>query len=205
VRETKFLDMREEAPRMVYLPFQQFGFPGERTLYVNHSDPMALVEPIRRAVAGIDPNIPLFGVKTFRQQVDESLLQERLTATLAGAFGLLAVFLSGLGLYGLVHFNVRQRRREIGVRLALGAAPGGVTSMVLRETLALVLAGIVVGLAVTVPLARLVQPLLFGVAATDLNLLLVAASIMVAVGAAAGAVPAWRAATVDPLHALRGE
>jgi predicted permease len=206
VRETKFLNMREEAPRMVYLPFAQFAVPGERTLYVrSSSDPTALVEPIRRAVAEIDPNIPLYGVKTFRQQVDESLLQERLTATLAGAFGLLAVFLSGLGLYGLVHYNVLQRRREIGVRIALGAAPRGVARMVLSETLVLVVAGIIAGLAIAVPLARLVQPLLFGAEATDLDLLLVAAVTMIAVGAVAGTWPAWRAATVDPLYALRGE
>jgi predicted permease len=206
VRGTKFLDMREEAPGMVFLPYAQGGPPGARTLYVRTAgNPMDLIEPLRTAVRGLDRNVPLYDVKTFAQQIDESLLQERLTATLSGFFGALALFLAALGLYGLMNHSVLHRRRELGVRLALGAAPARVARIVLRDSLTLVLAGSLLGLAMSVPLATLVTRLLVGAAPTDIDLLLGAAATMTLIGCLAAALPAWRAARIDPLRAMREE
>jgi predicted permease len=205
-RATKFLDMREEAPGMVFLPYAQIGPLGARTLYVRTAgNPMDLIEPLRAAVRGLDRNVPLYDVKTFAQQMDESLVQERLTATLSGFFGGLALFLAALGLYGLMNHSVLYRRRELGVRLALGAAPGRVVRLVLRETLTLVFAGIVIGLALSVPLAGLIAKLLVGAAPTDIDLLAGAAGVMTVMGLVAAALPAWRASRIDPLRAMREE
>jgi ABC-type antimicrobial peptide transport system permease subunit len=126
-----------------------------------------------------------------------------MTATLSGFFGGLALFLAALGLYGLMNHSVLRRRRELGVRLALGAGPGRLARIVLRETLTLVLAGIIVGFGISVPLARLVATLFVGAAPTDLDLLLGVAAVMAVIGLIAAALPVWRVVRIDPLRAMR--
>jgi ABC-type antimicrobial peptide transport system permease subunit len=185
------------------VPFEQGGFPGPRNLYVSTAgDPLDLVERLRAAVRSLDRNVPLT-VKTFAQQVDESLLAERLIAKLSGFFGALALFLAALGLYGLMNQSVLRRRRELGVRLALGAGPGRLTRMVLREALTLVFAGIIVGVGMAMPLAGLVSTLFVGVTPTDTHLLLGVATIMVLAGLIAAALPLWRVIQIEPLRAMR--
>jgi predicted permease len=204
VRATKYYDMREELPRIFYVPFEQGGFPGPRNLYVRTAgNPIDLIEPLRAAVRSLDRNVPLSDVKTFAQQVDESLVQERMTATLSGFFGGLALFLAALGLYGLMNHSVLRRRRELGVRLALGAGPGRLARVVLRETLMLVLAGIIVGFGISVPLASLVATLFVGSTPTDVDLLLGVAAVMALIGLIAAALPVWRVVQIDPLRAMR--
>jgi predicted permease len=204
VRATKYYDMREELPRIFYVPFEQGGFPGPRNLYVRTAgNPMDLIEPLRAAVRSLDRNVPLSDVKTFAQQVDESLVQERMTATLSGFFGSLALLLAALGLYGLMNHSVLRRRRELGVRLALGAGPGRLARIVLRETLALVVAGIVIGFVISVPLASQVASLFVGATPTDIDLLLGVAAMMAVIGLIAAALPVWRVVRIDPLRAMR--
>jgi ABC-type antimicrobial peptide transport system permease subunit len=197
--------MREQPQRIVFLPFRQFGPPGvSRTLYVRAaSDPLALAASVRAAVRGVDRNIPVYGVKTVAQQVSETLVQERLTATLSTWFGGLALFLAALGLYGLFHYSVQRRWREFSLRVALGAAPRALVHLVFREALMLVTVGVIAGLVMAVLLARYVVPLLFDARPTDTGVLLLTAALMGATAIAAGAVPAWRAARANPIQSLR--
>jgi predicted permease len=205
VEDTKFANMREQPQRIVFLPFRQFGPPGvSRTLYVRAaSDPLALAASVRAAVRGVDRNIPVYGVKTVAQQVSETLVQERLTATLSTWFGGLALFLAALGLYGLFHYSVQRRWREFSLRVALGAAPRAIVHLVFREALMLVTVGVIAGLVMAVLLARYVVPLLFDARPTDTGVLLLTAALMGATAIAAGAVPAWRAARANPIQSLR--
>jgi predicted permease len=205
VSATKYRDMREDLPRIFYVPFEQGGFSGARTLYVRTAGhPMDLVDPLRAIVHSLDRNVPL-SVKTVAQQIDESLVQERITATLSGFFGGLALFLAALGLYGLTNYTVVRRHRELGVRLALGAAAGRLAGVVLRETLILVVSGIIVGFAISVPLASIVATMFVDAAPTDIDFLLGVAGVIVLTGFTAAALPVWRVIRIDPLAALKYE
>jgi predicted permease len=207
VKDAKAVSIREQTPRTFYVPFlQDPGAWRETTFQVRTAgNPLHLVAEIRRAVQGVDPNLPLFRVRTLEAQVDESLGQERLVATLASLFGALALLLACAGLYGVLSYSVSQRTHEIGIRLALGAPPGRVLWMVLRETYALVLAGIVIGAAASFAAGRLIASMLFGLTPTDPVTALLAVILMIGVASLAGWLPARRAARVAPLVALRHE
>jgi len=143
--------------------------------------------------------------RTMEAQLDQSLLNDRLVATLSAAFGLLATLLAVIGLYGVMAFTVGRRTREIGVRMALGAVPGDVVWLVMREVLMLVGTGVVLGLAGAWGLGRLISSQLYGVTATDPVSIAAAATLLAAVALVAGYVPAWRATRVNPVLALRYE
>jgi hypothetical protein len=168
-------------------------------------DPLAVVAAIRREVQALEPNLPVFRVKTLEQQVDETLGQERLIATLSSLFGVLALLLACAGLYGVLSNSVSRRTREIGVRMALGAKRGDVLRFFIRQGMTLVFLGLVFGLAVAFALTRFVSSLLFGVSATDFVTFVVVALGLVVVGLLACYIPARRATKVDPLIALRSE
>lgn len=153
----------------------------------------------------LDPNIPMYNPRTMETQLDQSLLNDRLVATLSAAFGVLATLLAVIGLYGVMAFTVARRRRETGVRMALGAVQGDVVWLVMREVLTLVGVGIVLGLAAAWGLGRLVSSQLFGVTANDPTTSAAAASLLTAVALVAGDVPARRATRVNPVLALRYE
>jgi ABC-type antimicrobial peptide transport system permease subunit len=143
---------------------------------------------------------------TFRpldDQVNAALIQERIVAMLSGFFGGLALLLAGLGLYGVTSYAVGRRRTEIGIRMALGAAPGSVVRMVLSRVAVLVGLGVAIGSAISYWVSPLVSTLLYRVPARDLTTLLGAAAILSVIGAIAGAVPARRAAVIDPARVLR--
>ena len=206
VADTKYENMREEIPYELYIPSEQKGFADGGTIYVRAAgDPTRMFNTLREAVRGVDAGVPMYSMRTLEDQMEISLLTERLLATLSSVFGCLATLLAALGLYGVMAFMVARRTREIGIRMALGARQGSVVWMVMRETLTLAGIGVAVGLCGAYAATRLIQAQLFGVAPTDL-LTLAAASLGIAgVTALAGYVPARRATGIDPMTALRWE
>ena len=195
-----------ERPRLyMYVPFAQ-NFSAAMRLHVRASgDPEALRAAVAREVQTLDRNLPLSGVKTLSEQLNNSLTEQRVAATLVAVFGLLALALAAIGLYGLLAYTVSQRTHEIGVRLALGAQTGDVLRLVLGEGLRLSLLGVAVGLLAAAGVTRLVASLLHGVGALDPLTYGGVAVALVLVALVASYVPARRATKVDPMTALRYE
>jgi len=164
-----------------------------------------LLEQVRREVASVDRNLPIFRVRTLRAQTEQSLLRERLLATLSSFFGGLALLLACLGLYGLMAYAVARRTAEIGIRLALGAQRGHVTWLVLRETLWLTLAGIAGGIPAALWAAGYARSLLFEIHPADPATIAATVAMLTAVSLVAGYIPVRRALRVDPMTALRCE
>ncbi|MGH9940667.1 MAG: FtsX-like permease family protein, partial [Blastocatellia bacterium] len=204
VGDAKYRTIKEAAPQTAYIPYSQYGTLRQRTLCVRATgNASALIAAIRHEVRSLDPNLPVFNVKTFAEQINESVSRERLVALLSSFFGLFALLLAALGLYGVMAYAVARRTREIGIRMALGARAGNVLWLALRETLFLVLIGIAVGLPAAFAATRLTEGLLFGLTATDPLTITLAILVMIAIAALAGYLPARRAARVDPMIALR--
>jgi ABC-type antimicrobial peptide transport system permease subunit len=204
VADAKYLDLYETPPRTVYLNALQGG-SGGTSQFALRTDvtPASVVADVRRAVTQVVPNVSVGKVTTLTEQVDASIVVERLIALLSTAFGAVGALLAAIGLYGLLAYNVSRRTTEIGVRMALGATKGQITSMVLTSAFGLVVAGLAIGapLAIVSPrfLARLVQSL----SVEPPVPLVVAALVMIAVGLAAAYLPARRASRVQPIEALR--
>jgi putative ABC transport system permease protein len=206
VGDTKYENMREEIPYELYIPSEQKGFANGGTIYVrSQGDPTRVFNLLRTAVRAVDATVSMYDLRTLDDQMEISLLTERLLATLSSVFGCLATLLATLGLYGVMAFMVARRTREIGIRMALGAGQGSVLWMVLRETLTLAGLGVAIGLAGAYAATRLIQAQLFGVAPTDLLTVAAASLGIAAVTALAGYVPARRATGIDPMSALRWE
>jgi predicted permease len=206
VRDAKWATMRDEIPRFVYIPYTQQDELDQMTFYVRtRADMAGIPGAARQVIQRLDPNLPIFDMKTMEAQVDESLFLERLVAALSMLFGGLATVLAAVGLYGVMSYTVSRRTREIGIRMALGAARTSVLWMVLREVAVMALAGIVLGLPIAIGLSRFVQSQLYGLSPTDAPTLIVAAVVLTAVAMLAGYVPARRATRVDPMLALRYE
>ena len=160
---------------------------------------------IRAAVGEVDPALPVPSLTTFEDQIDRSLRNERMLATLSSGFGAIALFLSVVGLYGVMSFVVTERTQEIGVRLALGASPRAAAWFVVRGALVMIAAGTTIGLAGMWALRRLVEAQLFGVQAVDGPTIAAATGLLTLVALGAAMLPAWRAASVDPTNTLRHE
>ena len=166
-------------------------------------DPEPLSKAIRAQIAVIDPGQPVFHVKTLDQLVGDSLILPNASAAMMSLFGVLAVILAAVGIYGVVAYAVGQQTREIGVRIALGARPGDVAALVLRSGLAPVGFGIVLGVVGALGASSLIASALYGVRPMDPPTYVIASVVLVAVGALACALPAWRASRVEPMQALR--
>jgi len=206
VKDAKYMGVRDEMPRTVYFAFMEDDFAGGAVMYVRtSSQPESAFGSIRQAIRQLDANIPMYNPRTMEAQLDRSLLNDRLVATLSAAFGVLATLLAVIGLYGVMAFMVARRTREIGVRMALGAVPGDVVWLVMREVLSLVVTGIVLGLIGAFALGRLVGSQLYGISANDPATIAAAVTLLAAVALAAGYVPARRATRVNPVLALRYE
>ena len=164
-----------------------------------------VIAGIRRELRDMDPNVPVMRVRMMEEYLNDAMARERLIAFLSGFFGILALGLASVGLYGVMAYAVTQRTREVGIRMALGAQPGDVVRMIVRESLVPVLIGMLIGLAAALALARLIASLLYGVAPGDPGSIVLAVGAMLAVALLAAAVPARRAGRVEPMTALRYE
>jgi ABC-type lipoprotein release transport system permease subunit len=158
---------------------------------------------LRAALKNVDPQLPVRDVTTLSDLLERGLSRERLVARLAGSFGILALLLAAIGLYGVMGYSVSRRTNEMGVRLALGASPGGLRVLVLKESLALCAAGIVLGFVLLLPVKGLTGQLVYGMSPRDPATVAIATSILLMVTAAAAFIPAWRASRIDPVDAIR--
>ena len=206
VRDTLYNDLRQKAPRMMYQPFLQGALwnPGAE-FAVRARDAGTAVSAVRSAFRELAPDVAVDKPVTMRELVVSTMGRERMVALLSGFFALLTLALTGIGLYGVLNYGVVRRRTEIGVRMALGASPGGVVKMILREALRLVLPGLVLGAAGVWGATRLLETLLYGVKPLDPWLCAVSLVALVAVAVLACVLPARRAARVHPMEALRFE
>jgi putative ABC transport system permease protein len=200
--------VRDGAPPTIYMPLAQsagLGPLGNTSVEISvraAGEPMRLRQTIATRLRDIEPALT-FTFRPLGADVRASFAQERLVATLAGFFGLIALILSALGVYGIVAYAVSRRRAEIGIRLALGAQPAAVTQLMMRRVLILASAGMTLGLAASLWLSRFVTPLVYGLESWD-PITLVSAVVLVAlVGTIAAWVPAARAARLDPARVLR--
>jgi predicted permease len=206
VEDAKYRRLNEETLATAYVPLEQteLWMPGVKIALRTDGDPNALIPGVTRAMHQVNPAIAL-EFTTLKRQVAASLARPRLLATLSGFFGLLAMVLAVIGLYGTISYSVTRRRNEIGVRIALGAARTGILRMVASEAGSMVVIGVVLGALLALAATRLIAAFLFGVTASDPVTLALSALTLATVAMAAGLVPAWRAAGVDPMVTLREE
>ncbi|HTP33342.1 MAG TPA: ABC transporter permease [Candidatus Acidoferrales bacterium] len=206
VRDTRYESLRDEIPYQMYRPYRQMDFVQGMTVYARAAgDPTAVFAAMRNAVQQVDANVPVYRVRTLTQQVDKSLMSERLLASLSGVFGGLATLLAAIGLYGVMAYMVVRRTREIGIRMALGAAGTSVIWLVMREVLMLAGCGVAIGLGAAWGATRWISTQLFGIQPTDLATMAAAALGIAGIAALAGYLPARRATGIDPMRALRWE
>jgi putative ABC transport system permease protein len=189
----------------LYLPHAQFGDNLMTIVVRSAGNPANVIGPLRAAVRSVDPDQPIARVRTMEEMMDDALGQRRFSMFLLGLFAGLALLLATIGIYGVMSFDVARRSQEMGVRMALGAQPGNVLSLVVKRGMTLAIAGVVVGLAGAFALSRLIASQLYGVGATDPITFAMVALLLTGVALAATLVPAIRATRVDPVVALRQE
>ena len=210
IRDSKYWSLREGFQAIALLPLNQLpNAPGifglqEKLELRTAIPPSALVAPVRAAVAEVNSAIPL-EFHTLAEQVNDSLVQERLLAVLSGLFGALALLLAMIGLYGTFSYLVTQRQSEFGIRMALGATPGSILGLVMRDIIAVLAGGMVAGILISLAATRVLQQMLFGLGPRDAVTMVAAAAVLSVVALIAGYLPARRATKVDPMVALRNE
>ncbi|HEV7796546.1 MAG TPA: FtsX-like permease family protein [Pyrinomonadaceae bacterium] len=204
-RDVKSAGLNAASEPAYYVPAAQAPLQDMTVLVRTAGDPTTLVPALRSAVWAIDPKQPISNVSTLEMIVAESMAQPRLNMVLMGLFGMLALVLAAVGIYGLLSFAVTQRTQEIGIRMALGAQVTDVLRLILKQGMTLALVGVGLGLCGAFALTRLLRGLLFGVTPTDAMTFITVSGVLLAVALLACYVPARRAAKVDPLVALRYE
>ena len=209
VADTKYRSLRETPSRMLYLPYSQppsGSLEFDATLDIRTAgNPESMAGALRQAIRGVEPDVPILTFTTLAEEVNNSLAQERLVARLSSLFGLLALVLASVGLYGVMTYTVARRTGEIGIRMALGARPAQVLWAVLRESLHLVAMGVVLGIPLSVAFACLISSQLYGIMKGDPLTICVAVVLQACIAAIASYIPARRATKVDPMVALRYE
>jgi ABC-type antimicrobial peptide transport system permease subunit len=190
----------------VFFPLFEERTPASVSMYIRtRDDPTAAFGAAQRTVRELDANVPVYNLRTLERQIDRSLLVERFVATLSTAFGVLATILAIIGLYGVMAYTVARRTREIGVRMALGAVPGDVIWLVMREVLVLVGSGLAIGLLAAWGLGHYLTSQLYGISGSDPSTTIGASVLLAVVALLAGYIPARRATRVNPVLALRYE
>ena len=200
----KYLTLGEAPLPYMFVPLGQ-NYDGRMTLVVRGADPVQLAPAIRQEVRALDETLPLFGVKTIQEFMTRSLAGAKSAATLIAMFGVLAMLLAAVGIYGVMNYSVSTRTREIGIRMALGANRAEVLKMILKQGMFLAGTGVVIGLVVAFALTRMMTSLLYGVSATDQVTFIAISLLLALVALAACYIPARRATRVDPMVALRYE
>ena len=205
LRDVRYNDLRQPPPPTLYLPHLQSN-PEDLVFSVRTAgDPAGVMNAARAALSAVDPTIPVISVQTQMSTLETRYAQEKVLAQASALFGGIALFVAAIGLFGLMSYNVSRRTREIGIRMAMGAERREVLGMVLRESMLLVAAGVVIGLGLSLATSRMIASQLFGLEPTDPTTIFAAILVMLAVSAMAGYLPARRAARVDPMVALRYE
>jgi predicted permease len=203
-RDARFQDLRGQPSEIYYRPLSQLAsWPFLDLAARTSGDPLAVATSVRRQIESLAPGIRVERVVSVEAALNDELARERLAAGLATLFGLLALTLAAVGLYGIVAYNVTQRTHEIGVRMALGAHSGDVLWLIVRQALTLTAIGIGIGVPLAIAAARGIGSQLYGIAPTDPRVIAGAATVLVLIGAAASAFPGRRAARIDPVEALR--
>ncbi len=192
----------EDRAGTYYFPMSQSPFRTMTLAVKTAGEPESAVSNLRRALAAVDPEMPLYSVQSMQQRIDQTLMDRRTPMVLALLFGTVALFLAGIGLYGVLAYQVSQRAKEIGIRMALGSEPRGIVALVLREGLMLLAAGFTIGLGFAFAARRAMATQLYGIGAMDPRVLALVAATLAAVAFVACLVPARRAARIDPLVAL---
>jgi predicted lysophospholipase L1 biosynthesis ABC-type transport system permease subunit len=206
VKNHKYRSIDEEPIPMAWYAYAQIPFTGPVDFELRvHGEPLAVLPSARKVVQQLDPNLPLIRPMTQRSQYDSTIANQTLFARLAGAFGLLAVALVATGLYGTLAYRVNMRTAEIGVRMAMGARRGQIVWMILSDSLVLTAAGLAMGIPLAILVARALSASLYGVTASDPASYILAAAGVGCVALVSSALPASRAARVEPLTALRTE
>ena len=205
VRRATLEDLGELDVGAYYLPMKQNPFRGMDITIKTEGDPTALVAPLRRAIAEIDSELPLFDVRTLRERLDESLQARRSPMMLAVVFAGVALFLASVGIYGVLAYLVSLRSREIGIRIALGSGRSRIFGLVLKEGSAILAVGFAVGTAGALAMRRAIESQLFGVSATDPVVLAAVLALLAVVALIACAIPARRATRIDPVVALTSD
>jgi predicted permease len=206
VQNAKYSEVKGEVPPQFFRPYRQDSRLGFITFYVKTSvEPESLIATVRKVVADLDPNLPIENLRTLEQQAKENVFLDRFISFLSTAFATLATLLAAVGLYGVLAYTVSQRTREIGLRMALGAAPGRVRRMVMRQVGIMVLIGGFIGLTAAIWIGSIAQEQLYQMKGHDPGVMAGAAILLAIVALLAGLIPAHRASRVDPMTALRYE
>jgi predicted permease len=205
VKDLRYANVREDMPPTVYFSNQQRTSEGMTALVRLTGNPKPTVEAIQRLTLDLDKDVPMMNVRMEKEVIDQSFYLERTFATLSGVFGLLALILACIGLYGTIGYGVARRTNEIGIRMALGAGRPKILGMILRETFAVVLAGLAVGLPLMWLSVGLLKSQLYGISPHDPLTLLACTLTIVLITMMAGWIPARRASSIEPMEALRSE
>lgn len=204
-RDSKYRTLGETPRPYVYLPLSQSYDPKMTLIVRTTGEPKAITPVVRELIRTLNPNLPIADVQTLREQIELTLLPSRIAAWTLGGFGVLALLLAGIGIYGVVSYGAAQRTREIGVRMALGAKESDVLGLVLWDGLIVIGAGLAIGLLLAAAATRVIASFLYGVGATDPFTFVAVPLLLGAVALVASYIPARRAVKVDPLVALRYE
>jgi putative ABC transport system permease protein len=205
VEDVRYGGLHDEPGPALYLADLQATWPEATFLLRTAGDPLALAAAVRREVRAVDPDLPVFDVKTMRERVADATSRDRFGAALLSAFAALALVLAAMGIHAVIAYSVARRTRELGVRQALGASPGALVRLVVGQGAALAAVGIVAGMAAALALTRVLSGLLYEVEPTDPATLAAITVFLAGTALLAAWLPARRAARVDPMVALRSE